>query len=350
MAFCPNCGTEYGATPLRCQCGYLFGSAPVAPVSMATPGRFEFTGDGAALLMLYLKLIFFSIFTLGIYSFWGRTEIRRYLWSNTKLAGQPFGYHGTGKEIFLGWLVLMGILAVAWGSVALGVMAGGERAVSVLGLLPVLVLAGLAPLALHGALRYRMSRTSWQGRRFRYEGNFGELAKIVVLGILLSLVTLSLYSPILLVKIRRYVTQNTSYGGRTFEYVGEDSALLWPYIKMLLLILPTLGLWRFWFEAEAGRALWGATRYAGVPMRANWKGSELLWLGFTNGIIAILTLGIGYPWTVCRRVRYLTENLQLMELPRVELLPQATGAEDGFGEAASSVMGIDAALDWGFGL
>ena len=71
MAYCPNCGTEYETTPMRCNCGYLFspGATPVLPAP--EPGMFDFTGDGATLLVLYLKLIFFSIFTFGIYSFWG---------------------------------------------------------------------------------------------------------------------------------------------------------------------------------------------------------------------------------------------------------------------------------------
>lgn len=136
MAYCPNCGTEYEVQPQRCQCGYLFGapSAPQQPPA-SSPGTFGFTGNGAALLLLYIKLVVFSIFTLGIYSFWGRTEIRRYLWSNIRFAGQNFDYHGTGKELFFGWLKLIALFIVFFSVAGLIIMLGGKDMEPVVGLI-----------------------------------------------------------------------------------------------------------------------------------------------------------------------------------------------------------------------
>ena len=40
-----------------------------------------------------------TILTLGVYHFWGKAKVRRYLFSHTAFAGDRFAYHGTGKEL-----------------------------------------------------------------------------------------------------------------------------------------------------------------------------------------------------------------------------------------------------------
>ena len=68
---------------------------------------------GAVLLM----------FTLGIYRFWLTTDVRRFLWSNTEVAGESFEYTGTARELLLGFLIAVAILVplyAAFFMVALG--------------------------------------------------------------------------------------------------------------------------------------------------------------------------------------------------------------------------------------
>ncbi len=48
--------------------------------------------------------------TLGIYRFWLATDIRRFLWSNTELAGETFEYTGTARELLIGFLIALAIL------------------------------------------------------------------------------------------------------------------------------------------------------------------------------------------------------------------------------------------------
>jgi uncharacterized membrane protein YjgN (DUF898 family) len=311
---------------------------------------FDFTGDGGALLVLYIKLIAFSIFTLGIYSFWGRTEIRRYLWQNIRFAGQNFDYHGTGKELFLGWLKLIGLFIGIFIVLGLIAMVGGREMGPVVGLLYILALGALAPIAIHGAIRYRWSRTSWQGRRFSYQGDLVKLATILIPGLFLTAITLSIYLPFFLTNLRRYITDNTWYAGQQFRFDGDGKDLLWPYLKMLLLIIPTIGIYRFWFEAKMANYNWTRTQFAGVPFRSTLQGGDLLILTITNVLLTFFTLGIGMPWAVCRTLRFLTENLQLEQLPRVQLLAQPADAASAFGDTLGDALGTGAGLDAGFGL
>ena len=46
--------------------------------------KFEFDGKWTELLLIMLKNIVLTVFTLGIYNFWGRTNTRRYLWQHFK--------------------------------------------------------------------------------------------------------------------------------------------------------------------------------------------------------------------------------------------------------------------------
>jgi uncharacterized membrane protein YjgN (DUF898 family) len=359
MPFCSNCGTQYIELPPRCACGFLLGSstpeiARTAPAEAGSPaetvGRFEFRGMGGELLLLYVKTFFLSIITLGIYSFWGRTEIRRFLWRNTSFAGQKFEYHGTGKELFWGGVKFLALIAAWFAVVFIVVFMTGEKQNSLL--IPLLVyipLLGILPWALHGAFRYRASRTSWQGRRFFYKGDVLELAKIFWLGAILSLLTLTIYTPFFLMSMRKYFFENLTYGGQGFQFTGEGRDLLWPYLKFLLLAIPTLTLYRFWFQAEQNNYAWGKTSFAGAPFRSTISGSNLLLYALLEVVGGIFTLGIAVPWIRCAQMQYVFSNLVMPQLPSVNLSSLAAGGEE-FGDATGEVLSADADLGDSFGL
>ncbi len=61
--------------------------------------RPSFHGSAGTLFGIQLINLLLTIVTLGIYSFWGKTKVRGYLWSQTEFEGDRFAYHGTGKEV-----------------------------------------------------------------------------------------------------------------------------------------------------------------------------------------------------------------------------------------------------------
>src|SRR5690349_12224081 len=63
-----------------------------------------FHGQGSDLFEIHLFNILLNIVTLGIYSFWGKTRLRSYVISQTSFGEDRFAYHGTGKELFIGFL------------------------------------------------------------------------------------------------------------------------------------------------------------------------------------------------------------------------------------------------------
>lgn len=365
MPFCPNCGTQYVELPARCGCGFLFGATPdpgampqIAASQFAAPpspppdpvGRFDFNGNGMELLLLSVKTFFLSLFTLGIYSFWGRTEIRKFFWRNTSFAGHRFEYHGTGMEMFIGALKFFGLF-LAWVLiVVLLVVQGGEQESPWLIALVYLPFLVLAPLGVHGAFRYRASRTSWQGRRLSYRGDLMEFIKVFWIGALLSTITLGIYLPFFLISIRKYFFTHLYYGGHGFTFSGEGKDLLWPWVKFLLLFLPTLGLYRFWFQAEQDNYCWSKTTFAGAPFRSTLRGQDLLFYAVLTILGGIFTLGIAVPFIVCAQVKYVFSNLVMPQLPSVNLLAQGPDSAGAFGDAVGEFMGTDASIGDGFGL
>jgi hypothetical protein len=64
-----------------------------------------FHGSGGELFGVYIVNLCLTLVTLGLYRFWARVQVLRYLWSQTAFAGDHFAYYGTGKEL---WKGLMG--------------------------------------------------------------------------------------------------------------------------------------------------------------------------------------------------------------------------------------------------
>ena len=112
--------------------------------------------------------------TLGIYGFWGRTEVRKRIWSSVRLAGEPLEYTGTGKELFLGFLFVLGVVFVPLMLIGVGSQfAFGPKSPATFVVQAVLyaLFFYLVGVAMYRARRYRLSRTNWRGIRGALVGN-----------------------------------------------------------------------------------------------------------------------------------------------------------------------------------
>ena len=61
--------------------------------------------------------------TLGIYRFWLATDVRRFLWNNTEIAGDNLEYIGTARELLLGFLIAIALLVPIYAVFFLGAFA-----------------------------------------------------------------------------------------------------------------------------------------------------------------------------------------------------------------------------------
>src|SRR5687768_1018260 len=72
------------------------------------------------LVSLSIVNFLLTIITLSIYRFWAKTNVRRHIWSCVHINGEPLEYTGTGKELFLGALVVFLLLILPLVILAVG--------------------------------------------------------------------------------------------------------------------------------------------------------------------------------------------------------------------------------------
>lgn len=117
----------------------------------------------------YLKIaatnLLLTIVTLGIYRFWAKARERRFLWANTRMIDEHLEWTGTGGEMFVGFLMVMGVLIGSMAVIFGGSMLLGEWFLYVGAIAFYIFLLWAIGFAQFRALRYRLSRTYWRGIR-----------------------------------------------------------------------------------------------------------------------------------------------------------------------------------------
>jgi uncharacterized membrane protein YjgN (DUF898 family) len=301
--------------------------------------KFSFHGTGGALFGIYVVNIILNFLTLGIYHFWGTVKIRNYLYSEFELLGERFAYHGTGWELFIGWLKAMAIIIA--GLTIINLLSVLNPAFNLL-IFPVLIL--VIPFARVGARRYRMSRSSWQGIRFSFRGRFGKALGLYFNGIVLSIVTLGIYIPFFHVRMQNFWRNFSYFGNTPFRYDGKGSNLLGAYLLCVLLTLPTLGICWFWYRAKLWRYDWEHTRFEGVRFRSTVTGGGLLALKLVNLLLLVFTLALALPWTIVRTIKFRLRHHDMEGSVDLEKIEQDARSAGAMGEGLLDQMDIGGGL------
>ena len=196
-----------------------FLAAPPQP-----PSRVEFSGEGRVFLRMMAKGGLLQLVSLGFYRFWFVTNVRRTLWSATQAEGDALEYTGRGKELLLGFLFALAILAplfAAYFIVSLEVER--YRAFASVPLYVGLYVFG--QFATFRARRYRLTRTTWRGIRFWMTGSGWSYALRSVAWALLSIATLGLAYSWREAALERYKMRNSFYGDLQGRFEGTGWTL-----------------------------------------------------------------------------------------------------------------------------
>ena len=190
------------------------------------------------LTRLALKGVLLSLVTFGIYRFWYVTDLRRYFWSRTAVDGSPAEYTGTGKELFLGFLVALALLVPIY----LGLFA---ISLAVPALAPLSVAISFVPLfvlgqyALYRGRRYRAMRTLWRGIRLGQDGSALVYAARAAGWWLLVYLSFGLAFPFMRASQERYRVGHTLVGTSRLSSMARGRGVLGPW---LLLYVVGLGI------------------------------------------------------------------------------------------------------------
>lgn len=213
-------------------------SPPDAAVPPPLPAV-RFLGNSATYWRLLTRGAVLLMFTLGIYRFWLATDIRRFLWSNTELAGDSFEYSGTARELLLGFLIALAILVPLY-SLFFIVALGGGTLGDLSGLLSFVLLSLLGHYAVYRARRYRLTRTIYRGVRFHQTGSAWHYAVCALFWWTLIVLSLGLAYPAAQSRLERFKMRHTYFGNLPGRFEGAASQLFLRGIVLWVLLMVPL--------------------------------------------------------------------------------------------------------------
>ena len=266
----------------------------------------KFDGEGVDLFMLFLKNLVLSILTLGIYSFWGNVEQIKYVYQHTSFQGQRFEYTATGKEKFIAFLKVLGLLIVVM--LAIGLLS--QVVGPIVFILFYLGIIGIIPMIQYGARHYMLSRSKLYNIPFSLQGDNMEFTKLTWKMIFITLITFGIAAPWLIVAQQKYLMNHTKYGQLEFAFDGEGNDLFVTLLLGNLLSAVTLGIYLPWFLENLREFDLNHTTFDGERVRYNKSGLDFLILIIVNLLIIVFTLGFGTPWVMIRVIKYVTERIE----------------------------------------
>jgi uncharacterized membrane protein YjgN (DUF898 family) len=331
------------------------------------------------------------ILTLGVYHFWGKTEVRQRIWSAVRIDGEPLEYRGTGGELFKGFLIVFLVVVVPLGLIGLlPLLLGGGLGFDallqfvIIGL--VLVLGGLA---MFRARRYRLSRTRWRGIRGGLTGSSLSFAWTYLWTMMLIPLTLGWIVPWRAVKLHRALFVETQFGDKGFIFTGRSGPLyarywlVWvsaivlyfvvafgivgvvvaggppqpgpqgtPYqfsnAQIAAMVAIVLGaffvfaLIRAWYSSGMFNYFASQTMYEGCTFRLRATVPSLMWLVATNYLLRLLSLGILSPIAEARSMRYIVDRLTVEGHVDWAVIGQNPAALMARGEGLAEAFDVDA--------
>jgi uncharacterized membrane protein YjgN (DUF898 family) len=288
--------------------------------------RFEQRSVAGEVMLLHFKNIALTILTLGLYRFWARTAMRRYLWSTTEIFGEPLEYTGTGGELFKSFLRAMLLVMLVYGLVFLQFVVLKPSLPGTVGLV-VVDYVGFFCLGLYAsysARRYRVSRTLWRGLRCDQAGSPLDYVKLTITPLVGSFLTLGLASPYFAVTAYAYAFENTYVGSQAFSFDGRARDLMRWRLVAWLLTLPTLGLAHIWYLVKLETYLIEHTRFGAVRFRPELDPAEVGFMLLGNLALLVVTAGLAMPWVMTRILRFYFERVAVLGKPDFAALTQST--------------------------
>ncbi len=275
----------------------------------------KFVGSYKQYLGLWLYNILLTIVTLGIYNPWAKCAIRKFLWQETEIAGSRFEWHGTGKEMFKGfikaYLILGGLLLV----LNFGPLFIPPEMLVWAVLSAYLLILLLVPLAIHGMARYRFSRTSLRGIYLGYRGKLKEFYGLTTRDFLFTIITFGIYGFWLEVNIRKYILEHARYGNVSAAYDGKGGQLLGLAFLQGLLVMITLYLYTPWaiieffkFHVKNTSLVQNERRYY---FETNASGGKYFVVLLKAIGLIVITLGIATPIAQLMIHKYLVETISI---------------------------------------
>lgn len=363
------------------------------------PSPISWQGNPWDLVGLSFWNFFLRIVTLGIYKFWAVTEVRKRIWSSVRVLGEPLAYTGTGKELFIGYLIVLalliggGVIIVFPIALILGALAAASPIVAgVVAAILYLTFYGLIffliAVAVYRARRYRLSRTLWRGIRGSMVGSPVSYAWLYTWTLALVPFTLGLIMPYRENLLTGRLNRETTFGTQQLTYEGSSKPLYGRFFALLgggivlavffylafiaivgrefidnsmagvmtpltltqgillfLLYLGAIVVWSImgaWYQAYKLNLFASYTGLDRAKFSLRLTAGGLIGLILSNLFIVLFTLGILAPVAQARAARYFFTNLALDGYVDFDRIAQSQSPIGGGGEGLAQAFDVDA--------
>lgn len=323
------------------------------------PLDIAWAGKGSNYVGLGFKILLLKIITLGIYHFWGKTEIRKRLWHHVRINNEPLEYTGTGMELFLGFLMVMLLvfLPMILYIVGLQFMFGPKSTQLYVGVtILYAAIFFLFGVAVYSAQRYRLSRTQWRGIRGSLKGSMWKYGWTTFWTTLVTIITIGLAVPWQSIKLHSLITNNTYFGETPMSFRASSKPLFKAYILpwiaaiggyalMIYLLYPIFQQLEGWensgeivdpkqimainlkilgyflifalvlsvvyasYQSKFYNYIAEKTRFSNGNFSLNTTARGLIWITLSNFLIVMLSLTILTPVAISRQFGYIVRNL-----------------------------------------
>ena len=360
----------------------------VADADRGEPAILSWAGSPWEMTGLAFINFLLSIVTLGIYSFWGKTEVRKRLWSSVRLQGEPFAYAGTGGELFKGFLFAFAVFFVPIFALSLAVVfiAGPDSPLNdLMGVVVYVIIFLFMGIAIYRARRYRLRRTLWRGIRGGMSGSPKSFAWLWIWTSMLLGMTMGWFAPQRAIELQKRLNNETTFGSESLKFEGSSGplyppfAVLWCgvlflYIAVIVGVLATIGFGNLgrletfrpsnlqigtmvavvlsaivvvsilssWYQARKLMLFAQYTTFDKAGFKLALSGWGLIGLFLTNILITIVSLSILSPVVQARTLKYFVDRMSMhgtIDFARITQTAQQAGAA---GEGLAQAFDVDA--------
>ncbi len=306
-----------------------------------------------AFLWIGFYTTIFTFLTLTLFRFWSRTIVRRHLWRETTIGGEPLEYTGKGSELLIGFLIaIVTVMGPLVGAIFAAQFLLDPVGFALVVLAVELIFLLLIGTAIFLARRYQLSRTMWRGVRFEQRGSALGYGLMTFGYALLSIITFGWFGPAMRLRMEKRLWNNAYFGDMPFAYDNSPAARTEPvYLSFILAFVGVIVFYALvfggmfalgvmtdptkmtepatiakfyglsfggifvliffvaWHEAVMIRQITKSISLGGVSLKSRFGAWDIIQLAFTNVLLVVFTLGFGAlaaqmrVWRkICRRL------------------------------------------------
>jgi uncharacterized membrane protein YjgN (DUF898 family) len=275
--------------------------------------KINFTGTGATFIGIWALNLVLTIVTLGLYYPWAKEKMRKYLWNETSFENNRFQFHGTGKEMFKGFIKVYLFVVVLYGLIIMSQLTENPMLMVSVVLIAYLLIIILLPFAIFGAWKYRTSRTSWRGIYASFDGKLSAFVGLFFRDLLFTILSFGIYASWMQVNLRRYILDHTKIGNKRFSYVGDGGnffglKLLGTFLSVITLYIYIPAFIRSMFNFHIDN-----TKLDNKSLKSTLSNGDIYGVLIVNGLLLVFTLGLAFPWVIMRNLKMYMNSIQFPE-------------------------------------